>query len=120
MERTKVIFDIETVPQSIRPWIRGAVFFDSSCSENARTLLVSGKDQAFLKICRRGTLEREYRITQFLHKSGVAPKAIAFESDETQDYLLTEAVKGEDGTAAHHLEQPAKLAEVFGEYLRRC
>jgi kanamycin kinase len=57
-------------------------------------------------------------MTQFLNKFGVAPKAIAFDSDEEQDYLLTEAVVGEDGTAAHHLGHPAKLAGSFGEYLR--
>ena len=117
MERTEVSFDIGTLPLSIRQYLRGAKIFDSSCSENARTLFISGEERAFLKISKRGALEREYKMTKFLHKNRVSPNVIVYESDLDSDYLLTEAVSGEDGTAARHLENPRKLASVFGEYL---
>ena len=54
MERTEVSFDIETLPQSIRQYVKGAKIFDSS-SDNARTLFISGEQRAFLKISKRST-----------------------------------------------------------------
>lgn len=117
MKRTEITFDMESVPLSIKPYLKGATIYDSSCSETAKTLLVSGAERAFLKISQRGALEREYRMTEFLHKHRAAPKAIAYESDIENDYLLLEAVNGEDGTAEMHLDNPSQLACVFGEYL---
>ncbi|GAA3404780.1 aminoglycoside 3'-phosphotransferase [Paenibacillus hodogayensis] len=118
MDKTLISFDSATVPLSIRPLLEHAAIYDSSCSENARTLFVDGTDKAFLKIAPKGSLEREYRMSLFLCGHGVAPKAIVYESDSDGDYLLTEAVAGEDGTAEMHQEQPERLAAVFGEYLR--
>jgi len=117
MERTEVSFDIETLPQSIRQYVKGAKIFDSS-SDNARSLFISGEQRAYLKISKRGTLKREYEMANFLHQHRVSPNVIAYESDLDADYLLTEAVSGEDGTAAMHIGNPEKLASVFGEYLK--
>lgn len=103
MRKTEVSFDIGTVPLTIRQQMKGATIYDSSCSANARTLFVSGTEAAFLKISRKGTLEREYKMTEFLHNHSAAPKAIAYESDSDHDYLFTEAVRGEDGTARLHI-----------------
>lgn len=118
MERTEVSFDIETIPLTIKQYIKGATIYDRSCSENAKTLFVSGEEHAFLKISNKGSLEREYKMTKFLQKHNVAPNAIVYESDLDYDYLFTEAVSGEDGTAMRHIENPGKLACVFGEYLK--
>lgn len=118
MKRIEVSLDIESIPLTIRQYLKGATFYDSSCSANARTLFVSGAERAFLKISKRGSLEREYQMTRFLHKHNVAPNAIAYESDADHDYFLMEAVSGEDGTAERHIENPGKLAWVFGEYLK--
>jgi kanamycin kinase len=118
MKRTEISFDIDTVPSQIRQYINKATIYDSSCSELAQTLFVNGDDQAFLKISKKGSLERESRMTDFLHSHKVAPKIIAYESDCDNDYLLSEAVPGEDGTSEVYLESPDKLAGVFGEYLR--
>lgn len=118
MKRSEISFDIETVPLTIRHYIKGATIYDSSCSDTAKTLFVLGTERTFLKISTRGTLEREYQMTQFLHTHNVAPKAVVYESDLDHDYLLTEAVSGEDGTALQHIENPGKLASVFGEYLK--
>ncbi|WP_028551220.1 aminoglycoside 3'-phosphotransferase [Paenibacillus sp. UNC451MF] len=119
MKRTEISFNINTVPISIRPFMQHARIYDSSCSENARTLLVEGAEKAYLKISKRGSLEREYAMTRFLNSChAIAPKVIAYESDADQDYLFTEAVAGEDGTAEEHIGNPGKLAGVFGEYLR--
>lgn len=118
MKRTEVSFDIHTVPAAVRQHIEGAVMYDSSCSELARTYLAMGAERTFLKIGAKGALERESAMMRFLNGHKIAPKVIAYETDSANDYLLTEAVPGEDGTEAIHLENPAKLAAVFGESLR--
>lgn len=118
MKRTEIAFEIGTVPNAMRPYLKQATIYDSSCSEAAKTLFVEGAERTFLKICAYGSLERECRMTRFLHGLGIAPAVIAYESDGEQDYLLTEAVAGQDGAEVVHLEQPDRLASVFGESLR--
>ncbi|CAH1213129.1 hypothetical protein PAECIP111893_03635 [Paenibacillus plantiphilus] len=119
LKMTKISFDIETVPSTIRQYLKNATsFYDSSCSENAKTLFVQGADSAFLKISKKGSLEREYRMSDFLSSHNVAPKVYVYESDLDNDYLFSEAVCGEDGTSRLHIENPNKLACVFGQYLR--
>lgn len=117
MKRTQTAIDIETMPLTIRPYLSGATIYDSSSSEEARTFFISGSERVFLKIGQKGSLEREYEMTSFLHKLNVAPNAIAYTSESAYDYLLTEAVDGEDGVAPEHIGNPQKLTYVFGEYL---
>lgn len=119
MKRTKIEFNIDTLPSAIREHLRGATIYDSSCSEDARTMFVEGAEHTFLKISPKGTLERDRVMTDFLHRKQLAPKAIAMESDHTYDYLLLEAVSGDDGSEEIHIQQPRQLAQVFGEYLRK-
>jgi len=59
MEPIEVSFHIETLPLSIRQHLQGAKIFDSSCSENAKTLFISGEERAFLKI---GNVAKGYRL----------------------------------------------------------
>ncbi|TVY02430.1 phosphotransferase [Paenibacillus cremeus] len=58
-------------------------------------------------------------MTRFLNGHQVAPEVVAYETDAEHDYLLTEAVAGEDGVSGVHLENPTLLAIAFGEHLRR-
>lgn len=119
MGGTKVQFDLGTLPLTIQEYVkRATTLTDSSCSDNAKTLFVAGSNPAYLKISSRDTLLREYHMTDFLSRHHVAPLPIAYASDAEHDYLLTEAVMGEDGSASSHREQPERLAAVFGEYLR--
>ncbi|SEO02118.1 aminoglycoside 3'-phosphotransferase [Paenibacillus sp. OV219] len=121
MKRTAVSFQIESVPLVMQPYLEGASFYDSSCSEDAKTYFIEKMDSnhTFLKINRRGVLEREAAMTSFIHDHQLAPKVIAYHSDEQHDYLLTEAINGDDGTEPLHLNDPHRLATVFGHYLRK-
>ncbi|WP_282940093.1 aminoglycoside 3'-phosphotransferase [Paenibacillus sp. RC67] len=119
MKKTEIDFHFANVPVQIRPYLKNANIYDSSCSENAKTLFVVGDVKAYLKISKRGSLEREYEMTRFLNRyHAVAPQVIAYESDADHDFLFTEALAGEDGTAEEHIENPRKLAGVFGKSLR--
>ncbi|WP_058303018.1 aminoglycoside 3'-phosphotransferase [Gorillibacterium timonense] len=119
MKRTKITFSTETLPSELRPFLEDADVYDSSCSASARTLFIAGKEKAFLKIACKGSLEREGVMSAHLHVHSLAPRILAYLSEGDHDYLLSEAMEGEDGTAPHHLADPDKLATVFGESLRR-
>ncbi|MBI4978619.1 MAG: aminoglycoside 3'-phosphotransferase [Spirochaetes bacterium] len=117
MIRTRIDFDVRTLPESIQKVITGSTIYNSSCSVKAKTLLIDGKDKYYLKINKRGYLLRENAMTAFLHSYGLAPAVVVYENDSKHDYLLTEALPGEDGISGGHLDNPERLAAVFGESL---
>ncbi|WP_438431524.1 aminoglycoside 3'-phosphotransferase [Gorillibacterium sp. sgz500922] len=120
MKKTPVTLDLNSLPSAIRPYVRGAALFDSSCSEHATTLYAESADGRFyLKMDKPGSLERENAMTRFLNRHGLAPAAILYRPEPGRDYLLLEAASGDDAAEASHLEQPGRLAAVFGESLRR-
>lgn len=120
MKKTPVTLDLNALPSAILPYVRGAALFDSSCSEHAATLYAESPDGRFyLKMDRPGSLEREYAMTRFLNRHGLAPAAILYRPEPGREYLLLEAACGDDAAEACHLEQPGRLAAVFGESLRR-
>lgn len=118
MKKTEISLNLESVPLSLRQNMVNSKIYDSSCSENARTYFIKGKEEFYLKISKAGSLERESKMYGFLSNLKVSPKVIAYETQVGNDYLLTEAIRGEDGTFEIHLGNPQKLAVVLGENLR--
>lgn len=118
MRKTEVSFDLESLPPLFKNYLVNSKIYDSSCSESAKTFYVDGKEATYLKISKAGSLERESKMSSFLNNLEVAPKVIAYETKFGKDFLLTEAIRGEDGISEHHLQNPQKLAIAFGEYLR--
>jgi len=118
MQRIETKIDLGILPPNIAGLVGEAKVYNSSCSETAKTYHIEGEDVFYLKIRRKGELLREYELSAFLHRQGFAPRPVIYESDGDNDYLLTEALPGEDGISGGHLDDPRKLAAVFGESLR--
>ncbi|TYP79027.1 aminoglycoside 3'-phosphotransferase [Paenibacillus methanolicus] len=118
MEKKRIAFNAGALPLGIRSLFQGADVYDSSCSELARTLFVDGPKRCYVKIGTKSALESEAIMGSFLHRHRLSPEPFAYETDDDHDYLVTEAIDGEDGTDPAFLEQPAKLAFAFGEHLR--
>lgn len=118
MIRIYTSLEIDSLPPSLHPYLHKAGIYDSSCSETARTLFLEGEQPAFLKIAKAGTLAREKLMTVFLCPYGLAPQVLEYVSTDRHDYLLTQALEGKDGIAERHLNDPVRLAKVFGESLR--
>ncbi|WP_145040427.1 aminoglycoside 3'-phosphotransferase [Paenibacillus sp. Y412MC10] len=119
MKKIRVPFDMRMLPVSLQPYFQTAVVYDSSSSKQAKTLYIEGASQPmFLKITKRDELQREGVMTDYLHGKGLAPKVLAYEQQGENDYLLTAALKGDDGVSGGHLKDPNRLAAVFGESLR--
>ena len=119
MRKTLITYDASQLPISLQSYMNDAPIYDSSSSENARTLFIDGTPSLFLKISAKGTLEREYRMTEFLHAHQMAPRVMEYTDDDTHDYLLTAAVQGTDGVDPDHINDPEQLAAAFGHHLRR-
>ncbi|HEX9058638.1 MAG TPA: phosphotransferase, partial [Clostridia bacterium] len=118
MKKYLIDFDTGVLPEGVKDIIHSAAFYDSSCSNTARTIYIEGAERMYLKIAASGSLEREFNMCSFLSSKSLAPEVIKYEKDDSGDYLLTLCVQGEDGTSEMYLERPFELAQVFGESLR--
>ncbi|MHB1461603.1 MAG: aminoglycoside 3'-phosphotransferase [Armatimonadota bacterium] len=119
MQRTLITRPLPDLPHTISSIVNEAVWYDSHCSTDARVWFADGVTPCYLKQAPAGTLQPEATMMQFLHSHLMAPELLGFETENGYDYLLTQAVEGEDGIHPDHLSQPERLAVLFGQSLRR-
>ncbi len=118
MIRTETQLDIEVLPQAVKPYLRNAIIYDSSCSETAHTFYIDGTEKAYLKISAGGKLYKDSIMTGFFHRQGLAPAVLEYVTEGDTDYLLTRALDGEDGISGNHMNDPLRLASALGYYLK--
>ncbi len=118
MKETAVSLNPDSFPAAIRPYLKQAKLYDSSCSAAAQTIYIEASERAYLKLSKQGTLFHEMKMMQFMHSHSLAPAVLAYISENGRDYLLSAALEGEDGIAERYLRHPARLAEVLGASLR--
>lgn len=116
MERKPISMDLSAFPDEIRPALSGARLYDSSCSPRAKVLCIDKDEGYFLKRAPKGSLEKEFAMTNYFHGKALAPKVLTYLND-AEDWLLTERIPGEDCVAAKHLEQPERLTEILAQRL---
>ena len=116
MKKTLINTTPEDFPRALRPIIFGKIY-DSSSSPEARVYFIESAG-AYLKRAPLGTLYREAKMDEYFHSLGLSGKVLSY-INEGEDWLLTEAVRGEDATAECYLESPGRLAALMGEQLRR-
>jgi kanamycin kinase len=119
MQKRPVELPLDTLPLVLHEILSGAQVHDSSCSASAQTYLVEGRGSFFLKIAALHSLAREEAMYNFLAAHQLAPAALLYVQDTEKDYLITQALEGEDGIAPEHLQNPERLAQVFGQSLRK-
>ncbi|MCL2072278.1 MAG: phosphotransferase [Oscillospiraceae bacterium] len=116
MKLTPTTIDILQYPTEFHALLRGAKIFDSSCSTEAKVIFIDKDCGYFLKSAPKGTLERESALTRYFHDIGLSANVIEYISDDS-DWLLTEKIHGDDGTAAKYLESPKRLCDTLAEQL---
>lgn len=116
MELKPLDVALSTYPAELQPVLSGAKLFDSSCSPEAKVIFIEKDAGYFLKHAPKGSLEKEVIMTNFFCSKGLAPKVLAYISD-TEDWLLTAKVRGEDCVAARYMEQPKRLTDILAEQL---
>ena len=70
----------------------------------------------FLKIAPRESLRRAAMMQDYFSRKGLSAPLIAYEQDETRDYLLAGTVSGKNACAL--LDRPEWLAAALGEAVR--
>ena len=116
MIKNAILTDYKTFPAEILPFLKGAVLYDSSCSEEAKVYF-SDKDRGyFIKTAAQGTLENEATMTGYFHSKGLSSEVCLYLKSES-DYLITKKINGKDGTDECYLSDPVRLCKVFAETL---
>lgn len=118
MERKRIQPNLGDIPARFHPLFEGAKVYDSSCSAVAQVLFIDKEDGFFLKSAPVGSLKREAVMTEWFHGKGLAAEVLAYEED-TQDWLLTRRLPGEDCIHRAYLDQPEQLCDILGERLRQ-
>lgn len=106
------------MPREIRCFAAAADVYDSSCSLEANVYFIDRGSGYFLKHSGKGTLEKEYKMTEYFHAKGLGAAVLNYISD-AEDWLLTAAVPGEDCTCEKYLSQPERLCDTTAAALRK-
>lgn len=117
MKRTPISLAREAIPDIFHPWVLDARVYDSSCSQAAQVLFLEKGAGYFLKSGPKCSLKNEALMTNYFHKKGLSAEVLAYESYE-KDWLLTQAVPGEDCLHPAYLEDPIRLCDTLGQTLR--
>lgn len=119
MKRVLIAVDPAGYPEELRALLSGAKTLDSSCSPDARVLLIERDGGYFLKCAPAGTLALEAQMTAYFHTLGLSCEVLSYLPDrDGKDWLLTRRISGEDCTHANYLAEPRRLAILLGERLR--
>lgn len=116
MELKPIKIELASYPDEVRPIFLNANIFDSNCSPEAKVIFIDKDNGYFLKSAARGMLEREAAMIQYFCHKGLSANVLAYISD-TEDWLLTEKIHGDDCIATKYLEQPKRLCDTLAERL---
>ena len=116
MELKPIAINLADYPDELHPLLSGANLYDSSCSETARVIFI-GKDSGyFLKTAPKNSLKQEAVMTKYFNSKGLSAKVLKYITAQ-QDFMLTEKINGDDGTAAMYHMEPERLCDLFAERL---
>lgn len=118
MERKPVVIDPEQFPAALRDVLTSANLYDSSCSPDARVWFIDRDEGFYLKTSKRGSLEKEAKLTAYFHQKGLSAEVLAYEQAES-DWLLTRTVPGEDCLFKPYLDDPKRLCDTTAQLLRQ-
>ncbi len=119
MNRIRIETDSVRFPDEIRPFLRGADVYDSSCSEGARVYFIDKAGGLFLKRYSAGKLKNEASMTAWLHSLGLSAEVVSYICTGTYDWLLTRRIPGEDCTHPIYTAEPERLCETVAVQLRK-
>lgn len=113
----RVNIDTLSLPDELIKWIGNAPIYESSGHSGARTVYIDRDGGAYLKIADYGSLLLSSQLQTYFSKHKLSSPVIRYLSTD-RDYLITEPIKGDDGTSRKYLDEPERLSEIFGQSLR--
>ena len=115
MQKTP-ISHIENLPPQLAKITEGAQVFDSSCSNAARVYYIDRDGGYYLKTAAKGTLARQKLMTDFFAERGLTAPVLDYIGTD-RDWLLMQAVKGDDCIAESCLGDPDRLCDTLAEIM---
>ena len=119
MEKNKITLDINLFPDEIKSYLNSADIFDFSFNTRAKTYFIDRGDGYYLKTAPKNTLEHEAVMMDYFHGKNMTARLCSYISENDNDYMLMERVKGESCLDEKYLKEPKKLAVVVGKSLRK-
>lgn len=116
MELIPATLCCDEFPDEIVRYIKDVQIYDSSGCQS-KTYYIERDCGYFLKIAPAGTLEGDAVMDAYFSKKGLSAKVCEYISIGENDYLITERIRGKDGITQKFLDNPAKIADAFGENL---
>lgn len=117
MKRIPITVDLSLFPAQLHPYLKDVPVYDSSCSAEASVWFLDYGPGFYLKKSATSSLETEAKLDRFFHGKGFGPRVEAYLSQDS-DWLLTQAVPGEDCIHPEYLEDPKRLCETTATLLR--
>lgn len=114
MIKRLIQLDPHDFPVELHDLLNSGKVYDSSCSEDARTLFCD--NGYYIKIADKGKLEAEARLGTMFFDLGLGARVVCYLSLD-RDYLVTRSAAGEDLT--HYLQDPETLCRILAKALRR-
>ncbi|MCL2571746.1 MAG: aminoglycoside 3'-phosphotransferase [Defluviitaleaceae bacterium] len=108
--------DLAQYPEELHGLLSNACIYDSSCSQEAKTIFIDKDQGYFLKSAPKGRLERQAKITKFFYDKGLSANVLLYLAND-QDWILTEKIPGNDCIATKYLEHPTRLCDTLAETL---
>jgi len=118
MDKKLIDLDWLALPKRLHKYFGGAVF-DCSCSDRAKTYYLAQSPGFYLKIGKRGSLEKQAILNKYFSNKGFGPRVLEYFYDDTHDYLIMDEIKGVNGCDEMILAEPERFCDVFSENLRR-
>lgn len=111
--------DRGALPKAILRHLGDCPLEDRTFSGTAGVFFCPQGSGLYLRVNGPGQEENHARMTDYFCKKGLGPRLVEYINDGEHDYLLTQAVPGENALAPRLLEQPERLAAELGKAFRR-
>lgn len=118
MNKTLLNGICDKMPSEIESFIKSANIYDSSCSPEARVYFIDKENGYYLKRSGKGALKKEAEMTKYFYSKGLGANVLNYISD-TDDWLLTSALVGEDCIHEEYLTDPKRLCDTIAYGLRK-
>ena len=111
--------DMAEFPEPLHRYLRPGHVFDSSSSAEATVYYSDIGQGCYIKKARHGALRNEAAMTRYFHDKGLAAAVLHYGQDhDSNDWLATACLPGDDCTASLYVREPERLAAVLGRRLR--
>lgn len=124
-DKLLIQMDTSSFSQELRQKVQHAVWYDSSCSETAKTYFLQGIEEnknAYLKIIKSGeapSMGKDVKVLQWLKGKFPAADVLYYGIENGYEYMLATEVSGEDATHPSFLQHPEAMVRILGQSLRR-